>query len=333
MKRVRPAKQNAFWRITFITVALLSVMSIVGWNVFVRGAPASSTVLASPTALPVNVTPSPQQPVALAIFTPFLLPTPDRPISHITPVSTRRPHVIDELIGVNFIFKIHRVQKLEEIRGLASANNTTVADVMELNYKLQVPLWPGQLVIIPFNQTDVSLLPKFEIYRVTENITTEELASSLNVDAAQLRHYNGLDPSEQFLIKEWIIVPREKTRRPHAIDELAGVDFVFKIHRVLQGESMQDLAFANNVTVAALTAVNYKLDTSLFSGQVIIIPGSQMDVSGLPQFEAYRVTENITTELLAAQLLVDPAQLRYFNGLATSEHFVKNEWIIVPRGK
>jgi LysM repeat protein len=338
-KSARPVKKKTPWVIVFLFPTLLAVIFF-GWHFLTRDvafAPAFPEI-SSPTAslLPVSstITSSPQQANPLTIFTPFSLPTPNAThISRVTPISTRRPHTIDDLIGRYYMFKIHRVQQIEDIEGLARSNSTTVAVVMELNYKLQTPLWPGQLVLLPLNQRDVSLLPQFEIYRVMEDITTDELASKLNADAAQLRYYNGLEPKEEFLMKEWIIIPREKTRKPHAMDEFAGVDFIFKIHRVRQGESMKGLAFANNITVAALTAVNYKLDTSLWSGQVIVIPGSQMDVSGLPQFETYYVTENITTELLAAQLNVDPTRLRYFNGLGPNEHFVKNEWIIVPQEK
>jgi LysM repeat protein len=332
----RPARKKALWVIVFLIPVVLAVMAL-GWFSLTRDV-AFSAPASSPTAslLPVSptMTPSPQPIATLAIFTPFSLPTPNAThISRVTPSSTRKPHTIDDLIGRYYMFKIHRVQQIEDIEGLARSNSTTVAVVMELNYKLQTPLWPGQLVLLPLNQRDVSLLPQFEIYRVMEDITTDELASRLNADAAELRYYNGLEPNEEFLMKEWIIIPREKTRKPHAMDEFAGVGFVFKIHRVRQGESINGLAFANSVTVDAIKAMNYKLDTSFWSGQVIVIPGSQMDVSGLPQFSTYYVTENITTELLSAQLNVDPARLRYFNGLGSGEHFVKNEWIIVPQEK
>lgn len=340
MKLARPAKKKALGMVVFVILALLAAMFI-GWNSLIRGVPLSTPAFSetpSPTMSlqPVSPTktPSPQQTATFTIFTPFFLSTPNAThVSQVTPIVTRKPHVIDELIGTTYIFKIHRVQQGESIKELAILNSTTIAVIMEVNYKLQTPLWAGQAVVIPVNQMNVSVLPQFEAYRLMENITTEELASKLNVDPAQLRYYNGIGASEQFLVKEWILVPREKARKPHGIDEVAGVNFIFIIHRVRQTESVEVLAARYDITIASLTAVNYKLQTPLFPGQLIVIPGNQMDVSGLPQFEIYGVIENITTEQLAAQLNVDPAKLRYYNGLGTTEHFVKNEWIIVPREK
>ena len=331
LRNVKPAKKKAFWKVVFVILALLALMFILGWNFHIHGAlfsdpvfpetsPTTLSLSVSPTLPPVIITRSLEQLPALpasVTFTPSPLPIPSSTyVSRVTPITTRRPHVIDELIGVNYIFRIHRVQQGESIEKLASSNSTTVANVMEVNYKLQTPLWAGQLVIIPGNQMD-----------------TEKLAAHLNVDPAKLRYYNGLGTSEHFVIWDWIIVPREKVRRPHVIDELIGVNFIFKIHRVQQGESIEMLASSNGTTVASLTAVNYKLQTPLWAGQLVIIPGNQMDVSGLPQFEVYRVMENVTTEKLAAQLNVDPAKLRYFNGLGAIEEFVLGDWIIVPREK
>jgi hypothetical protein len=56
-----------------------------------------------------------------------------------------------------------------------------------------------------------------------------------------------------------------------------------------------------------------------------------MDVSGLPKFEVYRVTEDITVEKLAAQLDVAPDQLRDYNAFGENEMLMAMEWIIVPR--
>jgi succinylglutamate desuccinylase len=66
------------------------------------------------------------------------------------------------------------------------------------------------VVIIPVNQSDVSDLPQFEAYQVTESITIEKMAAQLNVDPDQLRYFNHLEPGDELMAKEWIIVPREK---------------------------------------------------------------------------------------------------------------------------
>ena len=121
------------------------------------------------------------------------------------------------------------------------------------------------------------------------------------------------------------------TRIPQELETLIGLNYLFKIHRVRQGESLDLLAYANGTTVAALFAVNDHLSTPLHPQQMIIIPVNQSDVSGLPPFEPYRVVEDTSLAALAAELGADAAQIQFYNGLGNSDQFHAGEWILVPR--
>ena len=66
------------------------------------------------------------------------------------------------------------------------------------------------IIVIPINQSDVSGLPPFEPYRVTEDMSLERLASDTGADAVQIQLYNGLGNSDQVHAGEWIILPRAK---------------------------------------------------------------------------------------------------------------------------
>ena len=79
---------------------------------------------------------------------------------------TRVPRDIEALIGINYVFKIHRVKHGEKLELLAHANGTTAAAVFAVNYHLTTPLKVQQVIILPVNQIDVSDLPPFEPYRV-----------------------------------------------------------------------------------------------------------------------------------------------------------------------
>jgi LysM repeat protein len=218
-KSVRSASRKTFWKFAFVIPVLLIIF---GWNFITRGGSfpiilfpqTSPSGFVSPTLLPISITPSPEQhlvPVSPITFTPSPMPTfSDDLRSRVTPIITRSPHGMEDLIGVNYIFKIHRVQQGWDIQNLASYYNTTVAAVIAVNYKLTTPIYPGQVVIIPVNQKDVSGLPQFESYQVAKNITMEEISIQLNVDPEQLRYFNQLEISDQLMAKEWIIVPREK---------------------------------------------------------------------------------------------------------------------------
>ncbi len=123
------------------------------------------------------------------------------------------------------------------------------------------------------------------------------------------------------------------TRIPQELETLIGLNYIFKIHRVKQGESLDLLAQINGTTTAALFAVNYQLSTPLRPQQIIIIPVNQSDVSGLPPFEPYRVTEDTSLEALAAEQGADPTQIQFYNGLGNSDRLHAGEWIILPREK
>jgi hypothetical protein len=226
VKPGRSSKKNTFWKVVFVIPVLPFIF---GWNFLASGdsfpillfpetSPVISSLSVSPTLLPASITPSPEQllePASFVTFTPSPLPGPSSTFSNafgsrVTPIITRSPHGIEDLIGVTYIFKIHRVQQSWNLEKLAFYYNTTVPAILAVNYRLTTPLYPGQVVIIPVNQLDVSDLPQFEAYQVAESITIEKMAAQLNVDPDQLRYFNRLEPGDELMAKEWIIVPREK---------------------------------------------------------------------------------------------------------------------------
>ena len=140
-------------------------------------------------------------------------PTLSDPVNNIaTPIITRRPNQIESLIGINYLFKIHRVQQDENLSLMAFQYNTTVAAISEINYNFSTPIWVNQVLIIPVNQQDVSDLPSFEAYRVLEDADLNILAEQLGVDAEQMWYYNGLGLDNQVTAGEWLVVPRSESK-------------------------------------------------------------------------------------------------------------------------
>ena len=177
-----------------------------------------------PTSIPVYETPSPESRPSSTPGLPTLAAPSTQPstffsdasvvvpslAAQVTPTITRMPHDMDTLIGINYIFKIHRVQHGENLELLAQRYGTTSVAIIAVNYHLTTPLWVQQVIVLPVNQTDVSELPAFEPYRVTEATTTERLAEELGVGGDLLQSYNGLGTSDQLVPGEWIVVPHEK---------------------------------------------------------------------------------------------------------------------------
>ena len=167
----------------------------------------SPGALASPTAarLPVGALPTHLPTLVAGASTPSATPGPQP-----TATITRIPQGLETLIGLNYIFKIHRVRQGESIQLLAQTNGTTTAALFAVNYQLATPLRPQQVLIIPVNQPDVSDLPPFEPYRLAQDTSLEALAAELAADPTQIQFYNGLGNSDQLYAGEWIVVPREE---------------------------------------------------------------------------------------------------------------------------
>lgn len=202
-----------------VLMALLILGSIIGFTLY--GLPLriySPENIASPTLQPkmtpsstptlqtaeFNATTSPTQlPITLSLTEMIVFP--DLP----TPALTRTVHQIESLIGLNYLFRIHRTSRDEKISTLAFENGTTVEAILTLNYSISTPLKAQQLVVIPVNRRDISDLPKFEAYRVLEDIHIEVLAKQLGVEPSELQLYNGLGSYTQLFKGEWLVVPRE----------------------------------------------------------------------------------------------------------------------------
>ncbi len=86
-----------------------------------------------------------------------------------------------------------------------------------------------------------------------------------------------------------------------------------------------------NTTVEAIRAVNYYLPSPLWVDWLVIIPVGITDTQGLPAFEAYMVTDQVTIEELAQKLSVSPEVLRYYNAVEGGYRLTPGEWLLIPK--
>ena len=93
----------------------------------------------------------------------------------------------------------------------AEKYHTSVGAIQAVTYNLTSPLWIDSLVIIPVGFTDVSSLPSFETYVVTETgRTVESLAQELGVDPHDLKYYNAIGDGEALQVGDWLLIPRAR---------------------------------------------------------------------------------------------------------------------------
>jgi len=110
-----------------------------------------------------------------------------------------------------------------------------------------------------------------------------------------------------------------------------GINHEFMIHQIQDGESLDLIAAKHGTTVATLMACNYRLPTPILTGWKIVVPLVNIDTQGLPAFEIYNVTENISLKDLANQLSVDLKEFKHYNALGDDFIPKVGDWLLVPR--
>lgn len=118
----------------------------------------------------------------------------------------------------------------------------------------------------------------------------------------------------------------------HQLETPIGTDVKFVIHKVLDGDNLNQYAVKYNTSVEAIMAVSYKLKAPVWGGMLVVIPVGFTDVANVPSFAVYQVTEaNRTVESLAQELGVAAADLKKYNAISDDESLGIGDWLLIPR--
>ena len=120
---------------------------------------------------------------------------------------------LDQPIGSDYKFVIHKVREGENLNQYASRYNTSIDAILTVNYDLKTPVWVDQLVIIPVGFTNVYGLPAFEAYEVPRaDISLDVLALSFGVSLKDLRYYNAISMDESLQVGDWLLIPHPRQK-------------------------------------------------------------------------------------------------------------------------
>lgn len=150
-----------------------------------------------------------QQPTQTEAIKPTITPSPI--VQTPTATKTNPPLALETPIGLLYQFVIHRVVEGESLLLFANWYDTSAEAIQAVNLNLTYPIQIGTLVIIPVEILDVTDLPAFEAYEVTQDISVEDLAIKLGVAVEDLILYNNLESGTLLRSGDWIIVPRERS--------------------------------------------------------------------------------------------------------------------------
>lgn len=208
------SSRRNIWIVLMICIAVLAI----GWKMAAgRGVSSPLSVQATWTTFPLT------EPTSLAISPPTIsvavIPTltpasRGKATSVALPISTPSNHQLEEPIGTDTKFVIHKIMQGETLNQLAEKFDTSVEAILAVNYSQKKPGWSGTLLVIPVGFTDFARLPSFVVYQVAEKdrgTNVEKMAEYLQVDPLDLKYYNGwTTDGDRPLVGEYLLVPRPR---------------------------------------------------------------------------------------------------------------------------
>lgn len=123
----------------------------------------------------------------------------------------------------------------------------------------------------------------------------------------------------------------------HQLETPIGTDYKFVIHKILEGETIEQFAEQFDTSVEAILAVNSVTKNPGWSGTLLVIPVGFTDASALPSFIVYQVQEadrGSSIEAMAQTLRVTPLDLKYYNGWShPGDRPLVGDYLLVPRAR
>ncbi len=123
----------------------------------------------------------------------------------------------------------------------------------------------------------------------------------------------------------------------HQLETPIGTDYKFVIHRILEGETIEQFAEKFDTSVEAILAVNSATKNPGWSGTLLVIPVGFSDVTALPSFIVYQVREadrGSSIEVMAQNLRITPLDLEYYNGWShPGDRPLVGDYLLVPRAR
>jgi len=145
--------------------------------------------------------------IGTTVTTPTLFTPTSSPHRAATPTE-EKIFRLENLIGENPKFIIHRVNEGESLPLFADLYDSSVEIIRALNYGLPDILWTDQILIIPLNLMNISDIPPFIAYEVEKSMTFNEIATDFAIPIEDLLHYNNVQGDYPLHQGEWILLPQ-----------------------------------------------------------------------------------------------------------------------------
>ena len=166
---------------------------------------------------------------------------------------------------------MYTVKSGDTLYGIARKYNTTVDEIMKLNYFTSTILQPGQVIRIPemyFKEEEI-YMPNYVNYTVKKGDTLYSIARNNNVSVDTLIKDNGLT-SNTLSIGQTI---RIRTPQMEVVEECYGPSYTptTATYIVKKGDNLYSIARSFNTTVQSIKNKNNLTSNTLSIGQKLII--------------------------------------------------------------
>ena len=170
---------------------------------------------------------------------------------------------------------MYTVKKGDSLYKIASKYNTSVSEIMKLNYLTNTNLSIGQVIRIPefYFDMDNMTLPNYVNYTVKRGDSLYKIANQYNIDVNTIKKDNAL--TSDLLSIGQIIRIRLKDGQTIEVEECIGEDFDIPSnyieYKVKRGDSLYKIAKKYNTSVSEIMKLNNLKSANLSIGQILKI--------------------------------------------------------------
>lgn len=175
----------------------------------------------------------------------------------------------------------YSVKKGDTLYSIAKKYNTSVSEILKLNYMTDPSLSIGQVLKIPetYTKEEDMYLPQYTNYIVQANDSLYSIAKKNNIDLETLKQDNSL--TSNIILPGQILKIRTEENLSIEEESCFGEDYTplngenYLEYIVKKGDSLYSIAKKYNTSVSDLLKINNLKNSNLSINQVLKIPNNK----------------------------------------------------------